>query len=151
MSYHGIPVRHLPCANDTERECASQLHTCPDVSDKYPLCYRAHCYATSRKLAEKLELTEQQWSVSFQSRLGRTPWIKPYTDKYISDFQQKGITKLAVISPSFVADCLETVEEINIQLREQFLEEGGEEFVYIPALNSHPAWVNALQEILAIP
>ena len=128
--------------------CFSQQHVCPDVSDKYPMCYRAHCYATSRALAKTLSLSEDQWSVSFQSRLGKIPWIKPYTDFHIPELLEKGVKRLAIISPSFVADCLETIEEIGMELREQFLEGGGEDFRLIPCLNAHDAWVTALQEMI---
>lgn len=148
MSYHGLPVRQLPCAHDTVRQCVSQEQVCPDVSDQYPLCYRAHCYATSRELAAALSLSDDQWSVSFQSRLGRTPWIKPYTDFHIPILLEQGIKRLAVISPSFVADCLETVEEIGIRLRQQFMAGGGKSFCLIPSLNDHDVWVEALQEMI---
>jgi len=146
MSYHGLPVRQLPCANDESLECVHKENPCPKVDDKYPNCYRAQCYETSRALAKKLNI--QDWSQSFQSRLGSTPWIKPYTDQHIETLIQNGVKRLAVLCPSFVADCLETLEEVNIRLRSEFIEKGGEDFFYIPCLNSEKHWVKAITKML---
>ncbi len=146
FSYHGIPVRHLPCAHDKERACVGTKTPCPDIDPKYPSCYRAQCYATTRALVKSLEI--ENWSQSFQSRLGRTPWIEPYTDLHIDTLIENGVRRLAVISPSFTADCLETLEEINLDLREEFLEKGGEEFLYLPCLNSQDVWVDAIAKVI---
>jgi ferrochelatase len=107
-------------------------------------CYRAQCYATSRQLAARLGLQQGQWSVSFQSRLGRTPWIRPYTDIVLPELAKRGVKRLLVFCPAFVADCLETLEEVAIRGRDQFRAEGGEDLQLVPSLNSSEPWVEAL-------
>ena len=97
---------------------------------------------------ERLGLENGQYSSAFQSRLGRDPWIKPYTDHRFVELAQQGVKRLAVFSPAFVADCLETLEELDIRGREAFLEAGGEDFVLVPSLNTHPAWTQALADML---
>ena len=108
------------------------------------MCYRAQCYQTTRSLAGALGLADDQHGVSFQSRLGRTPWIRPYTDEIVVELAKRGVKRLMVTSPSFVADCLETLEELGIRLKEQWLELGGEAFELVPCLNAEPRWVQAL-------
>lgn len=140
FSYHGIPERQLSktgCVNSCTSECA-------------PNCYKAQCYQTSALLAQELNLAKQQYTTSFQSRLGKTPWIKPYTDEVLISLAAQGVKKLTVVCPSFVTDCLETLEEIGIRAKEQWMELGGEEFVLVPSMNSHPAWVTALSDIVKI-
>ena len=147
FSYHGLPERHID-----KSECVStcdRTHACPAMDARNRFCYRAQCYATSRSLAEALQLQPQQYQVAFQSRLGRTPWIKPYTDLQLPQFISQGIKNIAIVCPSFVADCLETLEEINIRAREQWMSLGGESFTFIPCLNNHPAWVKGLGEMIA--
>ncbi|MFC3909218.1 ferrochelatase [Legionella dresdenensis] len=145
LSYHGIPERHLHNAG-CQSICAG---SCPEPLVN-PDCYRAQCYQTSRALAQVLGLSEQQYGVSFQSRLGKTPWIKPYTDLVFAQLAAQGVKRLAVACPSFVADCLETLEEIGIRGREQWLSAGGEELTLIPCLNESPDWVNALIQICGL-
>ena len=142
FSYHGIPVHHLPCT-----PCDPGT-ACPAPSGARAACYRAHCYATTAALVEALDL-EDRWSIAFQSRLGRRPWIQPYTDVLLDEFPGKGIKNLAVLCPSFVADCLETLEEIGIRAEEQFTEAGGERLTLIPCLNSHDVWVEAVATLLS--
>jgi ferrochelatase len=142
FSYHGLPERHI-----TKSDCAANcdhLHACPLVSDANRFCYRAQCYATTQAIAESLQLTPDQYLVSFQSRLGRTPWIKPYTDFILPELVQHGVRNIAVVSPSFVADCLETLEEIDIRMRRHWEELGGSAFVFIPCVNASDVWVSAL-------
>lgn len=137
FSYHGIPERQLSktgCVNSCTNECA-------------PNCYKAQCYQTSTLLAQELKLTKQQYTTSFQSRLGKTPWIKPYTDEVLVNLAAQGVKKLTVACPSFVTDCLETLEEIGIRAKEQWMELGGEEFVLVPSMNSHSTWVRALSDL----
>ena len=95
-------------------------------------------------MAEKLNLKEDFYSVSFQSRLGRDPWLQPYTDKTIENFALKGLKKLAVVTPAFVSDCLETLEEIGMEAKQNFLENGGAEFNTIPCLNDDESWAKTL-------
>jgi len=127
LSYHGLPER--------------QLH-------KSTPCYRTQCFATSDALANVLGLSKSQYRVSFQSRLGRTPWIKPYTDLILPEFIQQGIRNIAIACPSFVADCLETLEEINIRARKQWQTLGGNAFTFIPCLNTEPLWIKAMAKMV---
>lgn len=147
FSYHGLPERHISksaCLAACDHEQA-----CPAIEFKNQYCYRAQCYATTRAIAAAVGLTEQQYRVAFQSRLGRTPWIKPYTDLMLPELIQQGVKNIAVVCPSFVADCLETLEEVNIRLREQWRLLGGESFHYVPCPNDHPVWVDGLAGILS--
>jgi ferrochelatase len=146
FSYHGLPERHL-----TKSQCTAictHTHACPKIDSTNMYCYRAQCYETTVLLAKGLQLNPSQYTVAFQSRLGRTPWIKPYTDLVLPELYQKGMKTIAVVCPSFVADCLETLEEINIRAREDWKKLGGEEFIFIPCLNDHPLWVNALYPLI---
>lgn len=146
FSYHGLPERHIH-KSECRAKC-NKIHTCPAVKHTNAYCYRAQCYETTRLIAQNLGLAETKYSVSYQSRLGRTPWIKPYTDFELSKFIQQGIRNIAMVCPSFVADCLETLEEINIRAREQWQELGGNEFTFIPCLNDSPAWVKGLAHLV---
>ena len=145
MSYHGLPERHIEksqCRAKCDRQSA-----CPVMSQDNNFCYRAQCYETSRLLASALQLSADQYAVSFQSRLGKTPWIKPYTDLVLPELFQKGIRHLSVVCPAFVADCLETLEEVGIRLREQWQALGGQRFTLIPCLNDEDSWVDCLVNI----
>ncbi|HEX4045237.1 MAG TPA: ferrochelatase [Gammaproteobacteria bacterium] len=151
FSYHGLPERHLIHNQFGEGEChavCDKQQDCPSMSAANQWCYRAQCYATSHLLAAGLQLKPAQYTVAFQSRLGRTPWIKPYTDLLLPVLLQQGVKNIAVVCPSFVADCLETLEEVNIRLRASWRQLGGGEFYFIPCLNDHPAWVEALREMV---
>lgn len=141
FSYHGIPERQIK-KSGCNKPCPS---VCPTGALSY--CYKAQCYDTSRSIARYLNLPAEQFSTSFQSRLGKTPWIKPYTDELIAHLAQQGVKKIDLACPSFVADCLETLEEIGMRAREQWMQLGGNEFNLIPAMNSHPLWVQAIVEI----
>lgn len=146
FSYHGLPERHIH-----KSQCVSQCNknqSCPLMTENNRYCYRAQCYATSQAIAKELQLANDQFFVSFQSRLGRTPWIKPYTDLILSTLIERGIKHIAMVSPSFVADCLETLEEINIRTRAAWHKLGGETFTFIPCLNHSPAWVDAVAEMV---
>lgn len=146
FSYHGLPERHI---NKSECHAAcDHLHACPKIDADNLYCYRAQCFATSDLLAQALNLTPDQYATSFQSRLGRTPWIKPYTDLLLPQFIAQGKKHLAIVCPSFVADCLETLEEINIRARAQWQALGGESFIFIPCLNNSPAWIAALGSMI---
>jgi ferrochelatase len=144
FSYHGLPERHMHKSDPTGSHCLKSDGCCDRIVDANHDCYRAQCYATTRGLVSRLGLTADGHSVSFQSRLGRTPWIKPYTDLVLPELAQKGKRRLAVFSPAFVADCLETLEEIGVRAVEQWKALGGEELVLVPSLNATPAWVAAV-------
>ncbi len=146
FSYHGLPERHIS-KSDCQAVC-DHVHACPVIGDKNRFCYRAQCYATSQLLAAELALSPAQYAVAFQSRLGRTPWIKPYTDKLLPELIQKGIKNIAVACPSFVADCLETLEEVDIRTREHWRALGGQDFHFIPCLTVSSLWIDALTSIV---
>lgn len=144
FSYHGLPERHITKSNC--RAACDHIHACPAVTTANRFCYRAQCYETSALVAESLGLSADDYVVSFQSRLGRTPWIKPYTDLLLPELIQQGVQNIAMVSPSFVADCLETLEEINIRLRKQWQEIGGKEFTFIPCVNGNEIFIDALSQ-----
>ena len=144
FSYHGIPIRHLRKANPNKKHDYQLCKKSECISKEF--CYRHQVYETSRLCAEKLNIPKDQWKVSFQSRIG-PGWLKPFTDKELNILPGKGIKRVDVISPSFIIDNLETLEEINIEGRQDFLAAGGEEFNYIPCLNSSKDWVEALNKI----
>lgn len=140
FSYHGLPVRHI-----IKSGCAAVCtNACPDPVEKNPICYRAQCYATTHALASILQLADHTYATSFQSRLGRTPWITPYTEDELKQLAAQGIKRLAIALPSFVTDCLETLEEIAIRAKEQWLALGGDVLTAIPCLNDEDAWVNGI-------
>ncbi len=144
MSYHGLPESKVRATDTSGAHCCVRPDCCEAISATNRRCYRAQCVATSRALALELGLAQERWSLAFQSRLGRAPWITPYTDRLIPELAGRGVKRLAVICPSFVADCLETLEEIGIRAREQWETLGGEDFHLIPCLNADPGWVAAL-------
>ena len=145
FSFHGLPVRQIQKTDVTKGHCFSSPSCCDTL--KSPNCYRAQSFATARALAERLKLPAEKYTVCFQSRLGRTPWIQPYTDVVLDELAAKGVKKLAVFCPAFVADCLETIEEIGMRAVEQFKSKGGEQLVLVPSLNSSPPWVSAVAAI----
>jgi ferrochelatase len=138
FSFHGLPERQIRKSGDDK--CLAS----PTCCDRAPpsTCYRAQCFATARGLAERLAITD--YTVCFQSRLGRTPWITPHTDVVVEDIAKAGMKRLAVFCPAFVADCLETLEEIGIRLTEQWRAAGGEALTLVPSLNATPAWIDAV-------
>jgi ferrochelatase len=136
FSFHGLPERQIKKSGDAR--CLAD--GCCDRS--MTRCYRAQCYATARALTERLGVGDH--TVCFQSRLGRTPWIAPYTDVVIEELAKTGVKRLAVMCPAFVADCLETLEEIGLRARAQFKAAGGDELVLVPSLNATPAWIDAV-------
>ncbi len=144
FSYHGLPENHL-----LKEGCNPVCVEACRPKGAARGCYRAQCLETTALIANTLKL--KTFSASFQSRLGRTPWIKPYTDQILTDLAARGIKRLAVVCPSFVTDCLETLEEIGIRAKEQWLALGGEVFTFIPCMNESPLWMDALVEITTHP
>ncbi len=148
MSYHSLPERHLRKADPTGSHCMSNPDCCEQPSPAHATCYRHQAFGTSKALAAALGLEREQYSVSFQSRLGGG-WMQPYTDKVLEILPSQGVARLAVVCPAFVADNLETLEEMGIQGRETFLAAGGETFDLIPCLNDAEVWTKALRRIIA--
>lgn len=142
FSYHGLPVRQIEKTAHCETIC-DRKNACPAISEQNQNCYRAQCFATTKAVATCLNLPVSYYSTSFQSRLGKTPWIEPYTDLELPKLFANGVKKLAVVCPSFVADCLETLEEINLRARNQWLALGGEDFYFIPCVNAQELWVQS--------
>lgn len=150
FSYHGIPERHLDNMNeDGTKWCNHTENKNAHCNAKNRYCYRSACFETSQLIAQNAGLAPEQYTTSFQSRLGKNPWIKPYTDATIEKLAQKGIKKLLVVSPSFVADCLETTLEIGEQYRELFMELGGTDFHFTESLNADDKWVETVYTILS--
>jgi protoporphyrin/coproporphyrin ferrochelatase len=149
MSFHGLPERQVRATDHAGNHCLASPDCCAAIGSANRDCYRAQCYATARGLAQRLGLPADRWSVSFQSRLGRTPWIQPFTDVVLPQLRDRGVSRIAVICPSFVADCLETLEEIGVRAREQWKALGGESLALAPCLNAHPRWVDGLARIVA--
>lgn len=147
FSYHGLPERHLEKSDPSGAHCLRSASCCDTITRENAFCYRAQCVATTRGLVSRLRLAESAWSLSFQSRLGRQEWIKPYTEPMLHELAQRGVKRLAVYCPAFVADCLETLEEIGVRAREDFIAAGGEDLALMPCVNAHPAWVDALIQI----
>jgi len=147
LSFHGLPERHLHKL-DPSGHCLKGDDCCrmasPEVLAK---CYRAQCLRSAELFAQRMGLKPEQWSVSFQSRLGRAKWIEPYTEARLDELAAQGVKKLLVMCPAFVADCIETLEEIGDRGREQFVEAGGESLQLVPCLNDHPSWVAALKTL----
>ncbi|MCM2301159.1 MAG: ferrochelatase [Flavobacteriaceae bacterium] len=144
FSYHGVPERHIMKSDITKSHCKIDGQCCKNQSAAHQFCYRHQCYETTRLTAEYLQLKEGTFTTTFQSRLGKDPWIQPYTDETIDNYAKKGIKKLAIITPAFVSDCLETIEEIGMEAKESFIEHGGESFHRIDCLNDNDAWANVI-------
>ncbi len=144
FSYHGVPERHIKKSDVTKSHCQINGTCCNTPSKAHEFCYRHQCYETTKQTVKLLGLSDDRYSTSFQSRLGRDPWLQPYTDATIDGLAQKGIKKLAVVTPAFVSDCLETLEEIGMEAAHSFKENGGDEFLSIPCLNDNDDWVKTL-------
>jgi ferrochelatase len=148
FSYHGLPERHVLKSDPSGRHCLGSPTCCDAIVPANRYCYRAHCFATTRALAARLGLSAERHGVSFQSRLGRTPWLRPYTDLLLPELARAGHKRLAVLCPAFVADCLETLEEIGIRAREQWRGLGGEKLLLVPSLNAEPVWVETVARLV---
>lgn len=146
FSYHGLPERHCRKSDPTGAHCLANENCCASLVDANRHCYRAQCMASTRGLAERLGLGPDDHTVAFQSRLGRDPWIRPFTDEVVVDLAKRGVKRLLVACPSFTVDCLETIEEIGDRAREDFEQAGGEHLELVPCLNADPRWVRGLSE-----
>jgi ferrochelatase len=148
FSFHGLPERHLRKSDSTGSHCLQAANCCEIPSPAHNTCYRAQCFATVRAFVKAAGIPPEKFSVAFQSRLGRDPWLKPYTDFEIERLAREGVKKMLVICPAFVSDCLETLEEIAMRGSEIFMEAQGSEFALIPCMNEHPNWLESLEKLV---
>jgi ferrochelatase len=148
FSFHGLPERQIRKTDPTGNHCLASANCCGVSNPAHATCYRAQCFKTTAAFVKQAGVPSGKYSIAFQSRLGRDPWLKPYTDHELVRFASQGVKKLLVICPAFVSDCLETLEEIGIRGRETFLNAGGTDCTQIPCLNEHPLWLDALEEMV---
>jgi ferrochelatase len=144
FSYHGVPERHIRKGDVTKIHCKMDGSCCSAGSKAHEFCYRHQCYETTRKVGQYLNLEPGTFSTSFQSRLGFDPWLQPYTDRTIERMGKEGFKKMAIVTPAFVSDCLETLEEIAMEGQEIFHEAGGVDFATIPCLNDRDDWAQVI-------
>lgn len=144
FSFHSLPERHLKRLDQSQQHCLVKSDCCEQIGAVNKNCYRAQCIFTARGIAGELGLKDEDYTVSFQSRLGRAKWIGPTTEVVLRELAQKGVKRVLVSCPSFVADCLETVEEMGIRGRQTFIDAGGEELYLVPSLNAEPGWVKTV-------
>lgn len=147
FSFHGIPQRQLR-KSDIGNYCLQNKDCCQTICESNKMCYSAQCYDTAFKIADHLGLEKEQYSIGFQSRLGKDPWTEPFTPDVLKDLNSKGIKNMLVFSPSFVSDCLETTIEIGDEYHEEWEEMGGEKLDLVESLNENPVWVEAIEDII---
>ena len=148
FSFHGLPQRQLIKSDHSGKHCLKSADCCQTLVENNKFCYSAQCHDTARLIAEKLNLSKDKYGICFQSRLGKDPWVKPYTSEVIHQLAQKGVKRLLVFCPAFVADCLETVYEISVEYGEEFKKLGGEHVQLVESLNDHPLWITAMEEMV---
>lgn len=141
FSFHGLPLRHIAKSEGLKQAICTDDSPCPNISSNNQYCYRAQCFLSAKLISQQLGISN--YSVSFQSRL-EDSWIKPYTDLLLPELLKKGVDKVAIVCPSFVADCLETIEEIGIRAKKQWFEDGGKSFTLIPCLNDFDPWIHSV-------
>lgn len=147
FSYHGVPGRHIMKSDTTGCHCLKVENCCQTPSPAHATCYRHQCFTTTNLVIKQLNIPEDKYSISFQSRLGKG-WLEPFTDIRLAEMPKEGIKKLLIICPAFVSDCLETLEEIEERGKEIFMNAGGESYKMIPCLNTNPMWVDALKKLI---
>ena len=148
FSYHGLPVSHVKRIDASSNHCQKVENCCAVPCEANRLCYGRHCYETTMAVVERLGLTPDQWSLSYQSRLGPVKWLEPSTTKTVETLVKNGVKKLAIVAPAFLADGLETLEELNIGIREEFMEHGGTELKVINCLNDDQQWIEGLEQLI---
>lgn len=148
FSYHGIPQRHILKSDPTKSHCMQVENCCYKSSASHPTCYRHQVTMTSELVAKKLGLKKNQWAQAYQSRLGRDPWLLPSTQERLPNLPKEGVKKIKVVCPSFVSDCLETLEEIEERGKEDFINNGGEKYEYIPCMNTNELWVDTVLQLV---
>ena len=148
FSYHGLPARQIIKADLTKKHCLQSKDCCAQITSNNQHCYKAHCYATTNAIAKKLDLPKEKYTTTFQSRLGKEIWLEPYTVEVIPQLAKEGKKKLLIFSPAFVADCLETLYEIQVEYLELFREFGGEQITLVKSLNAGDDWAKAVSKIV---
>lgn len=148
FSFHGLPQRQLRKGDISQCHCLKVDKCCEQVSDNNKYCYSAQCHQTAFAIANQIKLDRSRYTVCFQSRLGKDPWVQPYTSEIIEHQQEHGAKSLLVFSPAFVADCLETTIEIGFEYKEEFEEKGGEHLDLVPSLNDNPAWIKVVADMI---
>ncbi len=148
FSYHGIPERHVKKTDCTGNHCLKSENCCSMPSTAHEFCYRHQVITTTNLVTDKLKIEKNKFSFSFQSRLGRDAWLKPFTTVQLEHFPKEGIKKLLIVCPAFVSDCLETLEEIEKEGAEDFIKAGGESLTMIPALNENKDWIDCAEELI---
>ena len=144
FSYHSIPKRHLTKGDSSKAHCLVTPDCCNTCSPAHATCYKAQVTRTTQLFAQRAGLDPARWSIAFQSRIVGEPWLTPYTDFELKRLAGEGRKRMLVMTPAFVTDCLETLEEIRVRGAEEFEEAGGESFTAIPCLNDHPAYIDFL-------
>jgi ferrochelatase len=148
FSYHGLPERHVRKTDPSKNHCLKTVNCCETFNSNNQYCYRRHCWVNTQEIAKRLNIHPSQFSMCFQSRLGRDEWLKPETESELRKLAQAGVKRVAVFSPAFVADCLETLEEIAMRAKEVFMKSGGENLELVPSLNDNNVWVKNLANFL---
>ena len=146
FSYHGIPISHLKISDPTNSHCYKVKDCCNNHSDAHKFCYKHQVLETTELVIKKLKIDKNKYSNAFQSRLPNEAWLKPYTDDELVRLAKKGKKKLVIVTPAFVTDCLETLEEIAMEGKEEFLEAGGESYHYVPCLNDDDDWAKLISK-----
>lgn len=148
FSFHGVPERHMTKADPTQSHCLKKENCCSTLCDANKFCYSAQCHDTAHRIAAKLELPKEKYTICYQSRLGKDPWMQPYTTDSLKARREAGDKNLLVFSAAFVADCLETTIEIGEEYQEEWEEMGGENLYLVESLNDNPKWVKAVTEMI---
>ncbi|WP_028295312.1 ferrochelatase [Olivibacter sitiensis] len=148
FSFHGLPMRQLKNVDNSGNHGCAATDCCQKITESNKFCYSAQCHATARLIAERLNIPKEDYTVCFQSRLGKEPWIQPYTSEVLKDVAARGKKSLLVFSPAFVADCLETLYEITEEYGTEFRALGGESVELVPSLNENPKWISAMRDLV---
>ncbi len=146
FSYHGIPISHLKISDPTNTHCYKVKDCCNNHSDAHKFCYKHQVLETTELVIKKLKIDKNKYSNAFQSRLPNEAWLKPYTDDELVRLAKEGKKRLVIVTPAFVTDCLETLEEIAMEGKEEFLEAGGESYHYVPCLNDDDDWAKLISK-----
>lgn len=148
FSFHGLPERQLIKCDDSGKHCLKTPDCCAKLTDVNKFCYSAQSHDTARLIAAELNIPAEKYSVCFQSRLGKEPWVQPYTSDVLKDLAERGNKRLLVFCPAFVADCLETLYEVTVEYGEEFRKLGGEEVQLVASLNDNPKWIEAMVQLI---